>query len=62
VTEGNRSKKPERKQEASKAGQSVAAPSGDRDEAVLAQRLKTLYGPIVDEPLPEEILELLRKH
>ncbi len=62
VTEANRSKKPERKQKASKAEQSLVAPSGDRDEGVLAQRLKTHYGLIVDEPLPEEILALLRKH
>ncbi|MBL8687708.1 MAG: hypothetical protein JNL04_01335 [Rhodospirillaceae bacterium] len=62
MTETNRSKKLERKQKASKAGQSAVAPSGDRDEAVLAQRLKTLYGPIVDEPVPEEILALLKKH
>lgn len=62
MTEANRSKKPERKQKASKAEQSLVAPSGDRDEGVLAQRLKTHYGLIVDEPLPEEILALLRKH
>lgn len=62
VTAPNRSKKPTRKLKAARPDETRPGTPHPVQQGRLSQRLQTLYGPIGDEPLPEDMLRLIRKH
>lgn len=64
MTEVRKPRKPARKPEAREVDERVATFSDDLRDTWLGKQLDSLYGPIVDEPLPEYMLQLIgsRKH
>jgi len=59
VTEATRREKPPRKPRRERPAELPATPGNPSPMIRLSQRLQTLYGSIAEEPLPDDMLQLL---